>query len=134
MPESELSKPALDSWAIVELMGHVRTAGRVTEEEHFSVKLGRVDVPDVDGQFTTIYFSGSSIYCITPCSEESARAVALRNKPEPVHQYELPKLEAPSRDALARATGRDLDNYRNSDRDQFDLDDDDPDDFRDMDL
>lgn len=34
-----------DSWAILELMGHVRMAGRVTEEERFGSKVGRIDVP-----------------------------------------------------------------------------------------
>lgn len=36
---------AFEQWAIVELMGHVRVAGRVTEEEHFGSKLGRIDIP-----------------------------------------------------------------------------------------
>lgn len=31
-------------WAIVELMGHVRLAGYVTEEERFGAKLGRIDI------------------------------------------------------------------------------------------
>lgn len=32
-------------WAIVELMGHVRLAGRLTEEEKFGTKMGRLDIP-----------------------------------------------------------------------------------------
>jgi hypothetical protein len=71
-------------------MGHVRTAGRVTEEERFGSKMGRVDVPRADGGFTTVYFGGSSVYRLTPCTEEAARAVAIRQQPEPVHQWELP--------------------------------------------
>jgi hypothetical protein len=34
-----------ESWAIVELMGHVRLAGRLTEEERFGAKMGRLDIP-----------------------------------------------------------------------------------------
>lgn len=91
---------AFDSWAVVELMGHVRTAGRVTEEERFGAKMGRVDVPRADGGFTTVYFGGSSVYRLTPCTEEAARAVAIGNQPRPVHQWELPKPEkAAARDA-----------------------------------
>lgn len=83
-----------ETWAIVELMGHVRIAGLLTEEERFGVKMGRIDIPDGDGGvLTTQYFGGSSVYRITPVSEEAARAVAARNKPEPVHYYELPKPE-----------------------------------------
>lgn len=79
-----------DQWAILELMGHVRVAGRVTEEEHFGAKLGRIDIPAHDGGFTTQYFGGSSVYRLTPTTEEIARGVALRNQPEPVYRFELP--------------------------------------------
>lgn len=68
-------------WAIVELMGHVRMAGRVSEEQRFGVTLGRMDVPDVaagaapDAVARTQLFSGSSIYRVTYCTEDAARAV-----------------------------------------------------------
>jgi hypothetical protein len=80
---------SFEQWAILELMGHVRLAGKVTEEEHFGAKLGRIDIPNADG-FTTQYFTGGSIYRLTPTTEEIARGVALRNQPEPVHRWELP--------------------------------------------
>lgn len=35
-----------ETWAIVELMGHVRLAGRLSEEEKFGSKLGRLDIPN----------------------------------------------------------------------------------------
>ena len=34
-----------DQWAIVELMGHVRVAGKVTEVELFGAKMGRIEIP-----------------------------------------------------------------------------------------
>lgn len=80
---------SFDQWAILELMGHVRLAGRVTEEEHFGTKLGRIDIPSGDG-FTTQYFSGGSIYRLTPTTEAIARRVAQSNQPQPVHRWELP--------------------------------------------
>jgi hypothetical protein len=80
---------SFEQWAILELMGHVRLAGKVTEEEHFGAKLGRIDIPTGDA-FTTQYFSGGSIYRLTPTTEEIARGVALRNQPEPVYRWELP--------------------------------------------
>ena len=40
----------METWAIVELMGHVRVAGFVTEEERFGVKLGRIDIHDGEVQ------------------------------------------------------------------------------------
>ena len=35
----------LEVWAIVELMGHVRIAGKLTEEERFGSKMGRLEIP-----------------------------------------------------------------------------------------
>jgi hypothetical protein len=113
------TKEAFESWCVVELLGHVRMAGRVTEEERFGCKMGRIDIPKVTpcdcpnasrtdamgetipcsrclgcgsiATYFTQYFSGSSVYRLTPCTEEAARAVAARNVPEPVHAQELPK-------------------------------------------
>lgn len=83
-----------DSWAILELMGHVRMAGRVTEEERFGAKMGRIDVPNREGDgFTTVYFGGGSVYRMTPTTEEIARSVARGSQPEPVHRWELPQPE-----------------------------------------
>jgi hypothetical protein len=86
------SPESFESWAILELMGHVRMAGRVTEEERFGSKMGRIDVPQGDS-FVSVYFTAGSIYRMTACSEEVARAVAAQNRVKPVHQYELPKPE-----------------------------------------
>ncbi len=80
----------------MELLGHFRTAGYVTEEEHFGCKLGRIDVPDGD-RVATMFFGGSSIYRLTPTTEEIARAVAARDQPNPVERWELKQLEAPRR-------------------------------------
>jgi hypothetical protein len=80
-------------FAIVELMGHVRVAGWVTEEELFGTKLGRVDIPDVTADLTggarptevhaTQYFNGSALYRLTPCDEATARSVAAQFQPRP---------------------------------------------------
>lgn len=62
-----------DSFAIVELMGHQRISGRVSEQAIGGTSFIRVDVPEVDELpgFTKI-FSGGAIYAITPCDEETA--------------------------------------------------------------
>ena len=91
---TEAPEPPSALWGILELMGHVRLAGRITEESRFGVALGRIDIPKTDGTFTPQYFGGSSIYRLTPTTEEIARSVAARNQPEPVHRFELPTLAA----------------------------------------
>lgn len=77
-------------WGILELMGHVRLGGFVTEETLFGTALGRIDIPGPNGARTTQYFGGSSIYRLTPTTEELATAVALHGQPEPVHRWEMP--------------------------------------------
>ncbi len=88
-----MSKNASDNfetWAIVELLGHVKIAGLVSEEERFGTKMGRIEIPGPDGKFVTQYFAGGSVYRITPTTEEIARSVAKNNAPSPVHRWELP--------------------------------------------
>lgn len=79
------------SWAILELMGHRRLAGYVTEEEIAGASLLRIDIPLGEGEApVTQFYSAGAIYCITPTTEETARRVAAGARPEPVHAWELP--------------------------------------------
>lgn len=99
MKKSKKETPAgaperFEIWAIVELMGHVKMAGKVCEEERFGTKMGRIDIPGPGKSFVTQWFSGSSVYRMTPTTEEVARAVARNNAPAPVNTWEL-RLPAP---------------------------------------
>lgn len=84
-----------DNWAVVEIMGRQVIAGRVTEAVIGGTSFIRVDVPEQDGHpaFTRFYGSGA-IYALTPVSEEAARLVLKRNRPEPVTVY-VPELRLP---------------------------------------
>ena len=89
---------AFEGWAIVELMGHRRLAGYVTEEEHFGTAMLRLDVHGVDDTAApgiTQLYGGSSVYCVTPTTEAIARKLGERLKPAPVQRYEL---DPPRRD------------------------------------
>jgi hypothetical protein len=78
--------------AIVELMGHRRIAGIVSQAEQYGTAMLRVDIPGADGEpGTTQFYGGSSIYCLTPTTDEMVAAVAARNQPAPVHHWELPR-------------------------------------------
>jgi hypothetical protein len=79
-----------EGWCVLELMGHRRLAGYVTEQEIAGAGMLRIDVPGEDGPVATQFYSPSSVYCITPTTEEIARAVAKRNQPAPVQRWELP--------------------------------------------
>jgi len=111
----EIPKSEGEVWAIVELMGHVRLAGRLTEEEKFGSKMGRLDIPvasdpscpNCDGQnppcpvckggsFATQLFGGGSVYRLTIVTEAVARHVCKQTSPAPVSPWDFPKqLPAP---------------------------------------
>lgn len=75
------------TWAMVELFGHTRLAGYVSEFSIGSASYIRVDVPKVGSTvpepFTKIY-GPAAIYCITPCSEEAVKVALLEIKPRPL--------------------------------------------------
>jgi len=104
-----------DGWAVLELMGHRKLAGRISEVVVAGVPMLRLDVPDSseDG-WQTQYYAGSALFSVTPTTEELARRFAEAHRPVPVHRYELP--------ALAADAGEEADPVA----DMFDLDDDNP--------
>ena len=80
-------------WAIVEIMGHHRTAGRIEEVVRFGATMLRVDRPHEDGAFTTEFYGGSAIYALRPCQEEIARRAAYQmyeERPLAPLSYRLP--------------------------------------------
>lgn len=93
------SQQSWEGWAILELMGHRRIGGFVSEVSMFGTAMLRIDIPGDDGVVMTQFYSGSSIYCLTPTTEAMARAVAAHNTPVPVQRWELPDIKpAPYRD------------------------------------
>jgi len=85
-----MATPAYEGWAIVELFGHVRLAGKVSQAEQYGTTMLRLDVPDVDGHpgFTS-FKGGSALYSVTPTTEEIAIGVIRRLRPEPVSTYDV---------------------------------------------
>lgn len=71
--------PAEGLWAVLEIMGHRRIAGRVTEETIAGAVMLRVDIPGPkagDPPKATQYYGGASLFCMTPTTEELARREA----------------------------------------------------------
>ena len=77
MNEANETAAPVEEWAIVELMGHRQHAGRVSEVARYGTVMLRIDIP-VDGTFVTKYAGGSTIYALTPVTEDVARAAAAR--------------------------------------------------------
>lgn len=68
---------AFETWAVVEIMGHVSIAGKVIEETIAGTQFLRVDVPKTSRREPfTKYYGPSAIYSITPTDEATATAAA----------------------------------------------------------
>ena len=83
---SEKNEQTNDTWAIVEMMGHLTIAGRVTRPGEYG-GLWQIDIPDGD-TYRTEFFGSQSVYRIRIVSEEIARAYA-----QPSHdvvEYDAP--------------------------------------------
>ncbi len=83
-----------ETWAIVDLFGHQRLAGLVSEATIGGGSFIRVDVPGVEGHEPfTRYFGGAAIYSISPCTEAVAKAIVKVTNPRPVTPYDIPQLQ-----------------------------------------
>ncbi len=87
-----------ESWALVELFGHQKIVGRVSEAQIGGCAFLRVDVP-ADGEtsppFTKFYGNGA-VYAMTPVTEAVAMGLLQRIRPEPVSRYDLPQIGGPA--------------------------------------
>jgi hypothetical protein len=89
----------IEGWAILELMGHRRIAGIVSEATVAGGAFIRIDTPaSEDTAGATQFYSPAAIYAITPTTEEIARAVALNCAVQPVQRWELKALPEVARD------------------------------------
>jgi hypothetical protein len=95
---------AFDQWCIVELFGHTKIAGKVSEAQIGGQTFIRIDVPKTTRQpaFTRLY-GQNSIYSITPVEEIVAKGMAEAFLMEPIEVWRLPQM------LPARSTEDDLD-------------------------
>ena len=85
-------KKTFDEWALVELFGHSRIVGKVTEATISGGAFIRVDVPNGDGSVAfTRFFGPGAIYSISPISEQTAVGLAANIGAEPVKPYDVIK-------------------------------------------
>jgi hypothetical protein len=93
-----MSEPTkFEGWAVVEIMGHVRIAGRVREETQFGAAMIRVDVPAVDGHPAfTRYYHPQALYSLCPCDETTALSVAKHERHPPIERWQMPILTRPA--------------------------------------
>lgn len=79
-----------ESWAIVEIMGHVKLAGMATTQTFGDTVLLRIDVPETDKQPAhTVMYGMKSIYSLKPCDEHTARLHAEVLNVNPITEYDV---------------------------------------------
>lgn len=88
MPEA---REAFKSWVILELLGHRRLSGLLTEQELGGTNFLRIDVFPGDSTIATAtqFYSAAAVYCITPTTEAIARKLAANEQPAPVTEWDL---------------------------------------------
>lgn len=92
------------AWGIVELMGHQRVAGRLSERALGGGNMLQVDIPQEDDSFRTVFYGNSAIYAVHVTDEAAARAIAKVSGTRPTYAWELEsaqhRLSAPSPRAI----------------------------------
>lgn len=86
-----MEKVAFEQWCLVEIFGHQKYAGLVTEQVIGGCNFVRLDVPETPRTkpFTKLFGQGA-IYSMTPIEEDVARSLAESYDQRPVNVYELP--------------------------------------------
>ncbi len=85
---------SFDAFAIVDLFGHTKIAGRVSEQVIAGAGFIRIDVPALPADqyhleepaFTALY-GAAAIFSIVPVSEEIAMRVAQAIRIRPINAY-----------------------------------------------
>ncbi len=69
----------IPGFAVIDLMGHIRYAGYVSEELVAGVPMLRIAVPVGENTWEVTYQSPASLYAIRPCTEDLARLLAAKH-------------------------------------------------------
>ena len=89
------SNTKFEHWALVELMGHQRIAGLVSEVNLAGRGFIRVDVPNQTGEILfSRFYSPDAIYCVSPTDRQIAIGLAIKCASRPVSIYDLSNLIA----------------------------------------
>lgn len=95
-----------EGFAIIELFGHSRIAGRVTEQSIGGTNMLRVDVPEYNEMPAfTRFIGGAAVYAINPCSEEAVMLSLSSIMPIPVYAWDVKEMANKIADQKIKAIG-----------------------------
>lgn len=87
----EQDQQRFEGWFIIEQMGHKRLAGFIQEQQIAGCGFLRIDVPgDAEAMPVSQFIHPSTVYCLTPCTEEVVRALVKKMNYTPPGLLELP--------------------------------------------
>lgn len=85
-----IEKARLEQYAVVEMMGHRKVIGKITESDIGASSLIKVTVLNKSGEpERTEYIGVGSIYCLTIVTEAVAKEAVANYTPEPTWAYAL---------------------------------------------
>lgn len=88
---NDKSQEQFEAWGLLELFGHQRLAGKLTEQTIGGVHFIRIDVPAVESEPAyTRFFTQGAIYGMTVLTEDTATKLAGYLRAKPVQAYEVP--------------------------------------------
>lgn len=82
-----------NQWAIVELFGHTKIAGKLSEQVIGGCSFIRIDVPEINGKqaFTKLFGQGA-IYSISFVDEETAIGAVQYIRESPIDEWSARKM------------------------------------------
>jgi len=89
-----MNSEKFELFAIVELFGHQRLAGKVSEQTVGSSTFVRIDVPEtsVQPKFTRIV-NPSAVYAINPVTEEVMLEMAQKIEQKPIDAWDIREMQ-----------------------------------------
>ena len=86
-------KTLTETYCLLELMGHQKVAGLLTETTIAGKGMLRVDIPNEKGQtIHTRFYSPDAVYSISPVDRQICIGIAVKCNVRPVTIYDLAKL------------------------------------------
>jgi len=85
-----MQQDKFEIWGIVELFGHQKIAGKLTEQNVAGNNMLRVDVPETAANppFTR-FLNHAAIYAINPTTEEVARMYSEKLQTKPIDSWDI---------------------------------------------
>ncbi len=107
-----MTQELFKSWAMVELFGHTRIAGEVTEQNLAGGAMVRIDVPETETSpgFTRIV-NVNAIYAINPMTEEMVKTIAGQLNVKPIQSWDIREYVEKNRKALIQPNSDRIDDF-----------------------